>query len=161
MKAKRPKPELPSRVPRLSAEALERLVIAQLLQPLRTSKLRLAIQQQCANSPQEIEMALCAAKVAEQLRLPLRAFLLEQTTRLVQRLFACAEAGEPWAWRVILEATGMDEYFRQALTNTEATAPDAFVSSGFELRLLERLRKLGTSASEAANHTTLADPEVA
>ncbi|MCL6566102.1 MAG: hypothetical protein K6U09_06735 [Acidobacteriia bacterium] len=161
MKAKRPKPEMPSRRPRLSAEALERLVSEQLLQPLRASKQRLAIQQRCANSPREIEAALCTATVAEQLRLPLRAFVVEQIPRLMQRLFACAEAGESWAWRVILEASGLGEHFRQALTLTEATAPDAFVSIGFEQRLLERLRELGTSAPAATHSTAPADPEVA
>ncbi|MCL6480321.1 MAG: hypothetical protein K6U02_01205 [Firmicutes bacterium] len=162
MKAKRSNPGPPPPGPRLSAEALEQLVVEQLLQPLRTSQQRLAIQQRCANSSLEIEATLCAAAVAEQLRLPLRAFVMEQTTRLVQRLFASAEAGESWAWRVILEATEMGEHLRQALarTGTGAAPADAFVSTGFEQRLLERLRELGTSVPDAANSTAAADQEV-
>ncbi len=160
MKAKRSKPESPSPGPRLSAEALEQLVIEQLLQPLRTSQQRRAIQRRCANSPQEIEAALCAATVAEHLRLPLRAFVWEQTTRLVQRLFARAEAGESWAWRVLLEATGIGEHFRQALASPGAASADAFVSTNFEQRLLERLRELGTSTADVADGTPSADGEV-
>lgn len=127
---------------KLSQSELQQHVAERLLAPLRDNKIRRGIKQSCTNPDPEIETALCAAAVAAQLRPPIRAYIKEQTTTLIARLFRSAEAREAWAWKIILEVSGLAEVFREALAPFDQNDDATFLSSEFERRLIHQLREL-------------------
>lgn len=127
---------------KLSQSELQQHIAERLLAPLRDNKTRQDIKKFCTNPDSEIETALCGAAMAARLHLPIRAYVMEQTTTLLKELFCGAEAREAWAWRIILEVSGLAECFREAMTRLDPDDGAAFVSSGFERRLLLHLREL-------------------
>lgn len=94
-------------------------------------------------SDEQIERALLSPEIDALLRDVQRAWVRERWPALLRSLFDAARQGQSWAWRVLLEATGLGEQLRGATAARSQNDGDAFISTGFERRLLEDLRRGG------------------
>jgi transposase len=126
-----------------SPKAPEELVASFLAGGFRKSEERDKLRRATQLSDEQIERALLSPKLDALLRDVRRAWAREQWPALLRSLFDAARQGQSWAWRVLLEATGIGEELRAA---TAARAQDdgaAFISTDYERRLIEDLRRGG------------------
>ncbi len=149
-------PEQPLRRKRktLSRRELVKHVADHLLKVLRENEVRMTIKGNCANTDEEIEAVLRTPSLGKILRQPVEAFIVERTTQLIKRLFESAVTGEAWAWRVILEVSGLADHFREAVAKMGTLDEAVFVSAGFEQRLIQDLRELATPEAVALNRNS-------
>jgi hypothetical protein len=126
-----------------SAKSPEELVASCLAVGFRGSEERQKLRRATRLTDDQIESALLSPILDALLRDVQQAWVRERWPALLQRLFNGARNGESWAWRVLLEATGLGEQLRAATAAPPQEEGEAFVSSGFERRLLEDLRRGG------------------
>lgn len=135
---------------KLGRAALEDLVVAVHGECLRTNRLRKKVGERCANSPEEVEAALLSDAVQKRIQGIARACTAERMTPLLQKLFDGACDGQPWAWKILLESTGLADRIRATVFLVESEESEAFVSTAFERRLIEELRELAGPAQKTA-----------
>jgi hypothetical protein len=119
---------------------LAEVIVAFFAELFREDEIRKKIRRRTGATDAEIECALRDSDVSGKLREIERAWVQERWPQLLRRLFAAAERGEAWAWRVLLDNTDLGERLRAASAPAPADDPEAFISTGYEQRLLRDLR---------------------
>lgn len=139
-----------------SSGDLRTLVVVHALQPLRDDSKRQTLRKNAAREDDPIEAALLGEDVRREIAAGIAAYVEEHTSRLVAFVFKQAFAGQGWACKTIFDVSGVTEKIKAAL-GSAAEPSDTFISSAFERRFIEKLRRLGNDPQEPwpANEATL------
>lgn len=123
------------------SEKLEARIAEVLCSKLHGSALRQDLRK-TGVTDQEVEERLNSAGVQRQVRSAMAAYIQEQLPDLLVLLVDQAREKQTWAWKILLDATGLAEALRAVVLAQPETQTSALVSTAFERDLFENIREL-------------------
>lgn len=123
-------------------ETHETKVAAVLNSKLRLSDVRGELRSKTRATDEELEKLLNSPSLQRRVRAVMAAYIQEQLPDLVVFLVGQAREKQAWAWKVLLEVTGLSEVLRAAVLSQPDTETSALVSSAFERDMLGNIREL-------------------
>jgi len=94
--------------------SIEQRLLRCLVEPLRKTERRKQSLESTGGSDETVEQALASPVVLGGIAKAQNAFVVEHWPSLLKKLFAAAEEGEAWAWKILLDVAGVAEQLRAA-----------------------------------------------
>jgi hypothetical protein len=145
-----PRPEAPAarapeplsdrgNAPPLEGAALREALVAQLVERMRSTAARQTLREACRADDVAIESALADGDLLKQLRVPVRAYVIEQGIEILQSLVAGAQMRQATPTRFLIEMTALGKLLGVSLDAEQAAEPLYRAAESSLLRALAEL----------------------